>query len=180
MVPQARCRHLPVYRGVLRDCERQCDKTQVSDNGGPSPFSSTSSSSPCSFNPSWFLFPFRPSQLFSFSIVYFPSTVSAQMWRVVRVSQAHITMPACLHSPLNNTHNTALQTQSAIAQTKVLNRAPVWTRSSAPILTLGSVYNLSNPWPQKVTSVVWKWCFQSLTQNLFSLLRSTMCTSVWL
>lgn len=43
------------------------------------------------------------------------------MRRVVRVSQAHITMPACLHSPLNNTHGAALQTQRAIAQTKVLN-----------------------------------------------------------
>lgn len=48
MVPQARCRHRPVYRGVLTVCQRPCDKTQGSDNGSPSPSSSSSSSSPCS------------------------------------------------------------------------------------------------------------------------------------
>lgn len=58
MVPRARRRHLPVYRGVLAVCQRPCDKTQVGDNGGPSsPYSSSSSpsssssSSPCSFDP---------------------------------------------------------------------------------------------------------------------------------
>lgn len=53
MVPRARCRHLPVYRGVLTVCQRPCDKTQVSDNGGPSSSSSSSSSasSPCLFDP---------------------------------------------------------------------------------------------------------------------------------
>lgn len=64
MVPRARCRHAPVYRGVLTVCQRPCDKTQVSDNGGPSFSSSSSSSSPVHLTPPDFSFPSAPRSCF--------------------------------------------------------------------------------------------------------------------